>query len=66
MPMGYENKVSVTDNDTFVSDNDKEAKVGMTELQPHNLFEFGEVPEVDDQRCEEKSNEGWSDDEFTQ
>ena len=48
-------KVSVTDkfvsnNDTFVSDNDKEAKVSMTKLQRHNLFEFGEVPKVDDQR----------------
>ena len=56
----------VSDNDTFVSDNDKEAKVGMTELQCENLFEFGEVPEIDDRRCEEKSNEGWSDDEYTQ
>nr|KAJ0217132.1 hypothetical protein LSAT_V11C300126130 [Lactuca sativa] len=70
VPLGYEKKVSVadkfvSDNDTFVSDNDKEAKVGMIELQRHNLFKFGEVPEVDDQRCEEKSNEGWSDDEYT-
>nr|KAJ0185945.1 hypothetical protein LSAT_V11C900456020 [Lactuca sativa] len=39
-------------------DNDKEAKVSMTKLQRHNLFEFGEVPK-------EKSNEGWSDDEYT-
>nr|KAJ0192542.1 hypothetical protein LSAT_V11C800423620 [Lactuca sativa] len=47
-------------------DNDKEAKVGMTELQRQNLFEFGEVPEIDDRRCEEKSNDGRSDDEYTQ
>nr|KAJ0221706.1 hypothetical protein LSAT_V11C200079620 [Lactuca sativa] len=53
-------------NDTFVSDNDKEPKVGMTELQRENLFEFREVPEIDDRRCAEKSNEGWSDDEYTQ
>ncbi|XP_023755812.2 protein FAR-RED ELONGATED HYPOCOTYL 3-like [Lactuca sativa] len=38
----------------------------MTELQRENLFEFGEVPEIDDRRCEEKSNEGWSDDAYTQ
>ncbi|CAI9290613.1 unnamed protein product [Lactuca saligna] len=38
----------------------------MTELQCENLFEFGEVPEIDDRRCEEKSNEGWLDDEYTQ
>ncbi|CAI9295193.1 unnamed protein product [Lactuca saligna] len=47
-------------------DNDKEPKVGMTELQRANLFEFGEVPKIDDRRCEEKSNERWSDDEYTQ
>nr|KAJ0228176.1 hypothetical protein LSAT_V11C100043040 [Lactuca sativa] len=56
----------VSDNGTFVSDNDKEAKVGMAELQHQKIFEFGDVPEIDDRRCEEKSNEGWSDDEYTQ
>ncbi|CAI9261760.1 unnamed protein product [Lactuca saligna] len=71
VPVRYERNVSVTntfvyDNDTFVSNNDKEAKVGMIELQRQNLFEFGEVPEIDDRICEEKSNEGWSDDEHTQ
>ncbi|XP_042758088.1 uncharacterized protein LOC122197947 [Lactuca sativa] len=44
----------------------KKPKVGMTELQRQNLFEFGEVPEIHDRRCEETSNEGWSDDEYTQ
>nr|KAJ0227379.1 hypothetical protein LSAT_V11C100033090 [Lactuca sativa] len=38
----------------------------MIELQYENLFEFGEAPEIGDRRCEEKSNEGWSDDEYTQ
>ncbi|CAI9288028.1 unnamed protein product [Lactuca saligna] len=53
-------------NDTFVSDNHKEPKVGMTELQRENLFKFGEVPKTGDRRCGEKSNEGWSGDEYTQ
>nr|KAJ0224085.1 hypothetical protein LSAT_V11C200063660 [Lactuca sativa] len=71
VPMGYEKKVSVndkfvSDNDTFVSDNDKDAKMGTTELQHQNLLEFGEVPKIYDRRCQEKSNEGWSDDEYTQ
>nr|KAJ0194738.1 hypothetical protein LSAT_V11C700348770 [Lactuca sativa] len=38
----------------MVRNNDKEEKVGMTELQRQNLFKFREVPEIDDRRCEEK------------
>ena len=56
-------KKKVLVNDKFVSDNDKDAKMGMIELQRQNLFEFEEVPKIDDRRCEETSNEGWSDDE---
>ena len=69
--VGYEKKASVadkfvSDNDNIVSDDDNEPNLRMTELEYQNLFKFGEVTDFDDQLCDEKSNEDWSEDEYTQ
>lgn len=64
MGVGYQKSAWVPNN--FVSDKDEEQNLRMTEIGQQNLFEFGELPDLDNWLSDEKSNEEWSEYDFTQ